>query len=274
VLDHLGTPLLITNPQGGSEALHSYFPFGEELFPDRDTERMKFTGHERDLNRAGQVDDLDYMHARYCSPLIGRFLSIDKARSWRLPLPQTWNRYAYARGNPLKYVDPDGLQTVNSTAKATTPIEAVSQLWRVATGAAEGRVLLVDAQTQQQLQATSKRLERFWTMAAAAVLAGAVVQALDPSGQPVDRPTKDTKNWSADFQSEREARAFARQKVGSDPIEVGPGKLRSQDGKWQYRAKPEDLEQNHIHLEELDPETGEVKQNLHLRWSEEERILQ
>jgi len=60
--------------------------------------------------------------------------------------------------------------------------------------------------------------------------------------------------------------------VGSDPVEVEAGKLRSQDGKWQYRAKPKDVEDNHIHLEELDPETGEVKQNLHLRWPEEERL--
>ena len=108
-LNHLGTPLLITNPQGGSEQLHSYFPFGEELFPDRDAERMKFTGHERDLNRPGQADDLDYMHARYCSPLLGRFLSVDP-HTQRAPSkrPLSWNRYSYTRGNPMVLIDPDG----------------------------------------------------------------------------------------------------------------------------------------------------------------------
>jgi hypothetical protein len=45
-----------------------------------------------------------------------------------------------------------------------------------------------------------------------------------------------------------------------------PGKFRSIDGKWQYRAKPGDLVDGHIDLEELNPVTGEVKQNLHLRW--------
>lgn len=51
---------------------------------------------------------LDYMHARYHSPHLGRFLSFD-------PLggddanPQSWNRYAYGLGNPLKYTDPSGL---------------------------------------------------------------------------------------------------------------------------------------------------------------------
>lgn len=30
------------------------------------------------------------------------------ANDWELANPQTWNRYAYARNNPLAYVDPDG----------------------------------------------------------------------------------------------------------------------------------------------------------------------
>ena len=75
-----------------------------------------------------------------------------------------------------------------------------------------------------------------------------------------------TKNWSAWFNSERDARALAREKIGHSPLMVEPNKWRSRDGKWQYRAKPGDLRENHIHLEELNPETGEVLQNLHLRW--------
>lgn len=78
-LDHLGTPSLITGPTGAMLAHHTYFPFGEEIpGSTADAERMKFTGHERDLNNAGGTgDDLDYMHARYCSPVTGRFLSVD-----------------------------------------------------------------------------------------------------------------------------------------------------------------------------------------------------
>jgi hypothetical protein len=85
---------------------------------------------------------------------------------------------------------------------------------------------------------------------------------------PRDFSTKGTKDWSAAFKSEGEARAFARTKLGKNPIEVEPGKWRSADGKWQYRAKPVDLNDNHVHLEELNPVTGEVLQNLHLRWKE------
>ena len=83
---------------------------------------------------------------------------------------------------------------------------------------------------------------------------------------PKDFSTKNTKNWSGAFKYEGEARALARTKLGKNPVEIEPGKWRSADGKWQYRGKPGDLAENHIHLEELDQVTGEVLQNLHLRW--------
>lgn len=83
---------------------------------------------------------------------------------------------------------------------------------------------------------------------------------------PKDYSTKNTKNQSGTFKSEREARNVARTKLGKNPIQVEPNKWRSRDGKWQYRAKPGDLKDKHIHLEELNPKTGEVLQNYHLRW--------
>ena len=81
-----------------------------------------------------------------------------------------------------------------------------------------------------------------------------------------DFSTKTTQNKSATFGSEREARNFARTKIGRNPFQVGLNKLRSSNGVWQYRAKPGDLAQNHIHLEKLNLKTGEVLVNWHLRW--------
>ncbi len=111
-LDHLGTPRLVTNSSGALLAFHAYYPFGAEATAfNQDAERMKFTGHERDLgNLASAADDVDYMHARFRSPLTGRFLSVDPATPLEMTMlkPQMWNRYAYATGNPLKWVDPTG----------------------------------------------------------------------------------------------------------------------------------------------------------------------
>lgn len=52
----------------------------------------------------------DNLHARFRSPVAGRFFSVDPV----LPIertvrnPQGWNRYAYVLDNPLKYVDSTG----------------------------------------------------------------------------------------------------------------------------------------------------------------------
>ncbi len=48
------------------------------------------------------------MHARHCSPQLGRFLSVDPAVGSRLS-PQSWNRFAYVTNNPLNFTDPFGL---------------------------------------------------------------------------------------------------------------------------------------------------------------------
>ncbi len=61
-----------------------------------------FAGHES-LGSVGLV----HMNGRAYDPRLGRFLSPDP---WvQSPLDgQSHNRYAYARNNPLKYIDPDG----------------------------------------------------------------------------------------------------------------------------------------------------------------------
>jgi hypothetical protein len=44
--------------------------------------------------------------------------------------------------------------------------------------------------------------------------------------------------------------------VGKNAVQVAPGKIRSANGVWQYRAKPVDYLNNHVHIEKLDPEKG------------------
>ena len=105
-LDHLGTTRMITGVNGFEASRHTYFPFGEEV-SNPGNEPMKFTGHERDANGPGTADDLDYMHARYYSPGMCRFLSVDRVLGTPKN-PQSWNRFAYVHYNPVNRVDPDG----------------------------------------------------------------------------------------------------------------------------------------------------------------------
>jgi len=127
-LDHLGTPRVITNDNGLQIGVHAYYPFGAELnLTPRETatELMKFTGHERD-QLASDAHTLDAMHARYEMGTMGRFLSVDPGKP-TVEIPQSWNRYAYALSNPIKFYDPDGeawkLYTTIGFSTKTTPVE-------------------------------------------------------------------------------------------------------------------------------------------------------
>ncbi len=75
-------------------------------YTNADGARQKFTQKERD-NETG----LDYFINRYYSSVQGRFTSVDPLMaSCRAFRPQTWNRYAYVLNNPLRLIDPNGLQ--------------------------------------------------------------------------------------------------------------------------------------------------------------------
>src|SRR5262249_57191353 len=70
-----------------------------------DSVRQKFTEKERDVETG-----LDYFGERYYSSIQGRFTSVDPlGASATVANPQSFNRYVYVWNNPLRYVDPDGL---------------------------------------------------------------------------------------------------------------------------------------------------------------------
>ena len=84
-----------------------------------------------------------------------------------------------------------------------------------------------------------------------------------------DFQTDRTKQARGVFGSEGEARNYARQRLGQNPVDIGDNKIRSIDGRWQYRAKPDDVigahgKGPHVHLEELNVKTGEEIKNFHL----------
>ena len=99
-----GTAFVATNEAGDLEWQIEHYPFGDE-YENTQTERnsdIGFTGKPFD-----EEIGLSYMGGRWYDPDIGRFTGID-------PMPvqfedyESFNRYAYAKNNPYKYVDPDG----------------------------------------------------------------------------------------------------------------------------------------------------------------------
>jgi RHS repeat-associated protein len=137
-------------------AEHELAPFGIEPTPlwedstthgfDRE-DPMRFTGHERDfaqLSRIVTTPYLDYMHARYYSPGVGRFLSVDPVINMKMAMvsPQTWNRYAYVVNNPMRFTDPTGQYVCRGNDQACNTIEVSMKMMRFAAAKmslAEGR---------------------------------------------------------------------------------------------------------------------------------------
>jgi len=100
--DHLGTPRVVTGSTGSVLESHTYRPFGEEIGGTFGLQPLKFAAMERDGSSGN-----DYNHARFQSPTLGRFLSVDRSGGF-LTNPSSLNGYTYAFNNPLKYVDPTG----------------------------------------------------------------------------------------------------------------------------------------------------------------------
>jgi RHS repeat-associated protein len=74
-----------------------------------------FTGHEREYvgteKDVSPLEGLDYMHARYYSPIAARFLSVDPVGAVGGG-SQQWNKYTYNRNNPIRFIDPNGKHPV------------------------------------------------------------------------------------------------------------------------------------------------------------------
>jgi RHS repeat-associated protein len=108
--DHLGSPRVIANGDGSFVSWEAdYYPFGgRNVISNADSLSVtySFTGYEFDFETGDY-----YANEREQSPTLGRFFSPDPGQQGALEHlddPQAWNGYAYARNNPLTYLDPDG----------------------------------------------------------------------------------------------------------------------------------------------------------------------
>jgi RHS repeat-associated protein len=104
--DAIGSVRLTTDAAGQILSRHDYLSFGQEWSGSATTQDSRlFAAKERDAETT-----LDYFGARYYQAQTGRFTTVDPSLrvSKSLADPQRWNRYHYARNNPLRFVDPDG----------------------------------------------------------------------------------------------------------------------------------------------------------------------
>lgn len=98
--------VLSTRPGSGTQG---HYPFGE-WYATGDTSKFRFTSYERDP--APGESGNDYAIARYYINRFGRFNSPDPIEGFPAD-PQSWNRFAYARNDPVNLTDP---QTLNRYA--------------------------------------------------------------------------------------------------------------------------------------------------------------
>ncbi|GAB3427935.1 hypothetical protein GCM10027320_05460 [Massilia solisilvae] len=107
--NHLGAVEMVTDARGKPIWQAAYSPFGK-LVPVADSGKTAQASRpfELDLRLPGQYADketgLYYNDHRYYDPARSRYLTADP-----LGLRGGSNAYAYVNGNPLKYIDPQGL---------------------------------------------------------------------------------------------------------------------------------------------------------------------
>ena len=129
--DALGSPIIATDEEGSVLWREAYSPYGSRLLNEsreKDCnagscvplesiwdEKQWYTG-KLEETRTG----IQYFGARWYEPELGRFLSVDPVQ-FRDENPFSFNRYAYANGNPYKYVDPDGRDSITVTGTIHVP---------------------------------------------------------------------------------------------------------------------------------------------------------
>ncbi len=101
--DHLGSSTAMTDANGTAVETAAYLPYGRQRGSQEiSVTSYKFTDQELDAETG-----LYNYDARLYDPIVGRFVSADTVVP-KLYDPQTIDRYAYCRNNPIIYNDPSG----------------------------------------------------------------------------------------------------------------------------------------------------------------------
>jgi RHS repeat-associated protein len=117
--DHLGSASVTLNSSGAIIGQARYMPYGETRWATGlITTSRRYADQIQDANLGMYV-----MGAREYDPLIGRWLSADTL----VPQPgnpQSFNRYAYVLGNPIRNSDPTGHESNTNSAIAPCTVSS------------------------------------------------------------------------------------------------------------------------------------------------------
>ena len=109
--DHLNTPQMLTRPNGAIVWQGQYDAFGEVTQTNTQVSNpIRFPGQYYD-----QETGLHYNWNRYYDPQTGRYIASDP-----IGLAGGYNTYAYVGGNPLMYVEPNGLARCTYSISTTS----------------------------------------------------------------------------------------------------------------------------------------------------------
>ena len=101
--DHLGSTTVMTDSNGEVVWRGYISPFGDSATGEGSIqEAVKFTGKELDPETG-----LYYFNARWYDPKLGKFITEDPARDGI-------NWYVYVLNNPLRFIDPTGLESADA----------------------------------------------------------------------------------------------------------------------------------------------------------------
>ncbi|MGG0824579.1 pre-toxin TG domain-containing protein [Paenibacillus turicensis] len=124
--DLRGSTTILTNEHGLVTDRYAYGIYGEvDHFEGNTSQPFQYNGRDGVMH---DINGLYYMRARYYHTELKRFLNRDVIRG-NITEGQTFNRYAYVNGDPVRYVDPLGLARLGCEVFDEAKIPRTSEEW-------------------------------------------------------------------------------------------------------------------------------------------------
>lgn len=151
-----GTVLATADAAGVVLSIADYRPYGAQALGSP-APGPGYTGHVNDSDSG-----LVYMQQRYYDPSVGRFLSVDPVEPEQADV-FSFNRFVYAKSNPIANVDPDGRESAcvltakHCAGDPQSAVDATMSAYQVGVGVGKALVngaMELDASLQSGTQET------------------------------------------------------------------------------------------------------------------------